>query len=112
VVERRVAILRGDVWLANLDPTIGSEIRKTRPCLVISPSEINAFLRTVTVAPLTSGSHPAPFRINVRFEEKDGLILLDQMRTLDRQRLVRRLGTLDAGTLRQTLERLREFFSA
>jgi mRNA interferase MazF len=111
VVDRRAAILRGEVWLANLDPTLGSEIRKTRPCVVISPSEINTYLRTVTVAPVTSGSHPAPFRIPVRFEEKDGLILLDQMRTLDRQRLVRRLGAVEAGTLRLTLERLREFFA-
>lgn len=111
MVERRTPILRGEVWLASLDPTLGSEIRKTRPSLVISPSDINAFLRTVTVAPLTSGSHPAPFRIPVRFEDKDGLILLDQMRTLDRQRLVRRLGAVEDTTLRLTLARLREFFA-
>jgi len=106
-----VELRRGEVWLAALDPTIGREIQKTRPCLVISPPEMNAHLRTVTVAPLTSGSHPAPFRIPVVFEAKHGLILLDQMRTLDRQRLVKRLGVVEPTVLRDTLARLREMFA-
>ena len=101
---------RGDIWLANLDPTVGSEIQKTRPCVIISPPEINEHLRTVTVAPMTMGSRPAPFRIPVTFRGKTGLILLDQMRTLDKQRLVRRLGTIGQATLGQTLATLREMF--
>ena len=101
---------RGEIWLAALDPTVGSEIQKTRPCVVISPAEMHDFLRTVTVAPMTSGSRPAPYRIPLRFRRKDGLILLDQLRTLDRQRLVRRLGTVNTNTLRRILAALREMF--
>ena len=104
------AVVRGEVWLAALDPTIGSEIQKTRPCVIISPAEMHDFLRAVTVAPMTTGSHPAPFRIKVRFRRKHGLILLDQIRTLDKQRLVRRLGAIDDATLRTTLAALREMF--
>ena len=99
---------RGDIWLANLDPTVGSEIQKTRPCVIISPPEINEHLRTVTVAPMTTGSRPAPFRIPVTFRGKSGLILLDQMRTLNKQRLVRRLGAIGQVALGQTLATLRE----
>lgn len=106
----RSTIARGEVWLAALDPTIGSEIQKTRPCVIISPAEMHDFLRTVTVAPMTTGSHPAPYRIAVRFEDKHGLILLDQLRSLDKQRLVRRLGTLNTRTVRLTLAALREMF--
>ena len=80
------AVARGEVWLAALDPTIGSEIQKTRRCVIISPPEMHDHLRTVTVAPLTTGSRPAPFRVAVRFEDRAGLILLDQLRNLDRQR--------------------------
>ncbi|HVB18604.1 MAG TPA: type II toxin-antitoxin system PemK/MazF family toxin [Stellaceae bacterium] len=101
---------RGDVWLAALDPTIGSEIQKTRPCIIVSPPEMHDFLRTVTVAPMTTGSRPAPFRIPLRFRGKTGLILLDQLRTLDKQRLVRRLGAVSINTLRLTLAALREMF--
>jgi mRNA interferase MazF len=104
------AVSRGEIWLAALDPTIGSEIQKTRPCVVISPPEMHNFLRTVTVVPMTTGSRPAPYRIPVRFRGKDGLILLDQMRTLDKQRLVRRLGAINANTLYLTLAALREMF--
>jgi len=101
---------RGEIWLAALEPTIGSEIQKTRPRVVISPPEMNQFLRTVTVAPMTTGSRPAPYRIPLRFRGKDGLILLDQLRTLDRQRLVRRLGAVSGNTLDLTLAALREMF--
>lgn len=99
------------MWLAALDPTIGSEIQKTRPCLVISPDELNGHLRTVVVAPMTTGSRPAPWRIPARFQNKNGFVLLDQIRTLDRERLIRALGTIPANTLNQTLAVLRELFA-
>ena len=107
---RAPAVRRGDIWLAALDPIIGAEIQKTRPCVVVSPAEVHDFLRTVTVAPMTTGSRPAPYRIPLRFRGKDGLILLDQMRSLDKQRLVRRLGAVTGATLRLTLAALREMF--
>jgi mRNA interferase MazF len=94
-----------------LDPTLGSEIQKTRPCVVISPDEINAHLRTVIVAPMTTGSRPAAFRIPVTFQGKPGLIVLDQIRTLDRVRLVKRLGALRPATLDNTLKTLQAMFS-
>ena len=81
-----------------------------RPCVIVSPPEMNEFLRTVTVAPMTTGSRPAPYRVGVRFRGKTGLILLDQMRTLDKQRLVRRLGAVSGNTLRTALAALREMF--
>src|SRR5580698_10936953 len=100
-------VTRGDVWLAALDPTVGSEIQKTRPCVIISPPEMHDHLRTVMIAPMTTGSRPAPYRIPITFRRKPGLILLDQLRTLDRQRLIQRLGTVNGATLRATLEALR-----
>jgi mRNA interferase MazF len=102
---------RGDIWLAALDPATGAEIQKTRPCVIISPPEMHDHLRTVLAAPMTTGNRPAPFRIPVRFEEKSGLILLDQIRALDKQRLVKRLGAIDARTLRMTLVRLQAVFA-
>ena len=101
----------GDIWLAQLDPTSGSEIQKTRPCVVISPNEMNAHLRTVIVAPMTTGSRPAGFRIPLTFRGKHGLIVLDQIRTLDRVRLTQRLGALRPATLTLTLQTLRDMFS-
>lgn len=101
----------GDIWLAQLDPTVGSEIQKTRPCVVISPNDINAHLRTVIVAPMTTGSRPARFRIGLTFQGKKGLIVLDQVRTLDRVRLVKRLGTLRPATLAATLQTLQAMFA-
>jgi mRNA interferase MazF len=109
-VSNTPPIARGDVWLAVLDPTIGSEIQKTRPCIIVSPTEMHDYLRTVTAAPMTTGSRPAPFRISVQFQNKRGLILLDQLRTLDKQRLVRRLGRVGTRTLSLTLAALREMF--
>jgi len=103
-------VKRGEVWLAALDPTVGSEIQKTRPCLIISPDEINAHLRTAIIAPMTTGSRPAPFRVSVRFKGKDGLIVLDQIRTLDKARLVKRMGRVDRGTLRKVLRVMGEMF--
>jgi mRNA interferase MazF len=104
-------VKRGEVWLAALDPTVGSEIRKSRPCLIVSPDELNAHLRTAIVVPMTTGSRPAPFRVAVRFDGKEGLLLPDQMRTLDRRRLVRRLGDVEAETLAAVLAVLREVFT-
>ncbi len=104
-------LMRGDIWLAALDPTIGAEIQKTRPCVIISPPEMHDHLRTVLAAPMTTGSRPAPFRVPVRFDDKTGLILLDQIRALDKQRLVKRLGAIDARTFRMMLDRLQAVFA-
>ena len=102
---------RGEVWLVNLDPTVGSEIQKTRPCVVISPPEMHDYLRTAIVAPMTTGSHPAPFRIPVRHAGKRGLILLDQIRAVDKTCLVKRTGAIAPGTLRATLAAITEVFA-
>jgi mRNA interferase MazF len=104
-------VRRGDVFLVNLDPTRGGEIQKTRPCVVVSPDELNAHLRTFIITPLTTGTHSYPFRIACRFEGKSGYIVLDQIRTVDRERLVRRLGKLSSSTLEQTLAILQEMFA-
>ena len=103
--------MRGDVWLPALDPTVGSEIPKTRPCLIVSPDELNLHSRTFIVAPMTTGSRSSPFRVALRFKGKDGLILTDQLRTLDRARLVKRVGRADAGTLAAVLRVLGEMFA-
>jgi mRNA interferase MazF len=103
-------VKRGDVWLATLDPTVGSEIRKTRPCLIVSPDDMNAVLSTFTALPLTSGSRPMPFRVAVTFQRRDGLILPDQIRTLARQRLIKRLGQVAADELAATLQILGDMF--
>lgn len=101
----------GDIWLAMLDPTVGGEIQKTRPCVVVSPAEMNEHLRTVIVAPMTTGSRPAGFRVPLTFQGKAGLIVLDQIRTLDRVRLVKRLGALRPPTLALTLQTLQAMFA-
>ena len=100
----------GDVWLAALDPTVGSEIQKTRPCVIISPPEMHDFLKTVVVAPMTTGSRNAAYRIPLTFQSKQGLILLDQIRTLDKSRLVKRLGAVHPSTLDRTLRTLQTVF--
>lgn len=105
-----VVVRRGEIWLVAPDPTIGSEIQKTRPCLVISPADLHDHLRTVTVAPMTTGSRTAPYRIPVAFRGKSGFVLLDQLRTVDKQRLRRRLGAVERDTLGLTLTTLREMF--
>ena len=105
-----LAVIRGEVWLAALDPTVGSEIRKTRPCLIVSPPEINDYLRTVVVAPMTTAGRSAPYRIPLNFRGRAGLIVLDQIRTLDKARLIRRLGAVSGETLGTTLAALREIF--
>ncbi len=105
-------VRRGEVWLAALDPTIGSEIQKTRPCAIVSPDELNGGLRTVLVAPMTSAGRPAPFRPAVTFAGKTGLLLCDQIRPVDKVRLVRRLGRLDSRTLSDLLGVLTAMFAA
>jgi mRNA interferase MazF len=104
-------VKRGEIWLVNLDPTVGSEIQKTRPCVVISPPEMHDYLRTAMVAPMTTGSRPAPFRIAVRHGGKKGLILLDQIRAVDKTRLVKRSGAVSAEVLSATLAALGEIFA-
>ncbi len=103
---------RGEIWLVSLDPTIGSEIKKARPCVIVSPPELNAHLRTVIVAPMTSKGFAAPFRIPVAHGGTKGLVLLDQIRTVDKVRLAKRLGTVSAKTLGATLKTLRELFAS
>ncbi len=105
------ALQRGDVWLISLDPTLGAEIKKTRPCLVVSPPEIHDSLRTALVAPLTSKGFSAPFRISVEFDGRSGLVLLDQIRAVDKLRLVKRLSAVQEEELQRVLEVLQELFA-
>ena len=104
-------VKRGDIWLAALDPTVGSEMQKTRPCVVVSPVELNDNLRTVIVAPMTTGSRPAPFRVPIGFAGKRGLIVLDQIRAVDKIRLTKRLGKVRVRTIADALRTLREVFA-
>ena len=110
-VAKQRPIKRGDIWLVSLDPTVGSEIQKTRPCVVISPPEIHDYLRTAIIAPMTTGSHPAPFRLPVQHAKKRGRILLDQIRTVDKGRLVKRLGAVSPVPLKALLRTLTEIFT-
>jgi mRNA interferase MazF len=105
-----MAINRFEVYVVNLDPTIGSEIRKTRPCLVVSPDDINHTIRTVIIAPMTTKVQNYPTRIPCRFKGKSGQVALDQIRTVDRSRLITRLGRIDGGTAAAVLDVLREMF--
>ena len=107
---KRAAPLRGEIWITELDPTVGREIQKTRPCVVVSPNSMNQFLDTVTVMPMTSGSWEAPFRVPVQTGGKQGFLLAEQLRTTDRHRMRKRVGALDAATLREALAVLREMF--
>ena len=107
----RPAALRGEVYLVRLDPTLGSEIRKTRPCLIVSPDELNHHLRTVIVAPMTTGGQAYPWRISCRFQNRSGFVALDQVRTVDTERLVKRLGRLTPVTMTAVLDASREMFA-
>jgi mRNA interferase MazF len=102
---------RFEVWLVCLDPTRGREIRKTRPCVVVSPDELNSNIQMVIVAPMTTASRGYPTRVQVRFEGRKGEIVLDQIRTVDRTRLLRRLGALPSATSRQVCAVLVETFA-
>ena len=105
------AITRGQVYLVRLDPTLGSEIKKTRPCVVVSPDELNEHLRTVIVAPMTTGGRAYPWRPQCRFQGRGGFVALDQLRTVDTERLVKSIGQLDGATVLSVLERLQDMFA-
>ncbi len=107
----RPFITRGEVCVVRLDPTLGSEIRKTRPCVIVSPDELNQHLRTVIVAPMTTGGQAYPWRVACRFQNRAGFVALDQLRTVDTERLVKRLGRLSSHTTREVLETLQEMFA-
>src|SRR5438552_18677547 len=111
VAVTRASRARGEVHLVRLDPTLGSEIQKTRPCLVISPDELNQHLRTVIVAPMTTGGQAYPWRIACRFQNRSGFVALDQVRTVDGERLVKRLGRLSTATTTDMLETLQKMFA-
>ncbi len=102
---------RGEIWLVNLDPTVGSEIRKARPCVVVSPPEMHDHLRTVLVAPMTTAGRKAPFRTGINHAGRKGLILLDQIRAVDKTRLVKKQGAASAKTLTAMLRTLQEIFA-
>jgi mRNA interferase MazF len=102
---------RFEVYLVNLEPTVGAEIQKTRPCVVVSPDEMNRHIATVIIAPMTTQGKVYPTRVGCRFEGKSGLIVLDQLRTVDRTRLVKRLGTLSADEQTAVLQVLADMFA-
>lgn len=106
-----VVAKRFEVHLVNLDPTVGGEIQKTRPCVVISPDEMNRFIKTVIVAPMTAGGTNYPTRVACKFQGRRGRIVLDQMRTVDKARLVRKMGRLDKQTQAEVLSVLGEMFA-
>jgi len=106
-----VVIRRFEVYLVALDPTVGSEIQKTRPCVIISPDEINRYVKTAIIAPMTTKGRDYPTRIFCSFQGKEGQVVLDQIRTVDQKRLVKRLGILDSLTCEQILSVLQEMFS-
>ncbi len=103
-------VKRFEVYLVNLDPTQGKEIKKTRPCLIISPDEMNLFISTVIIAPMTTKGRDYPTRISCNFQSKDGRIVLDQIRTVDKSRLTKKLGEIDLATQHQVLAVLNEMF--
>jgi mRNA interferase MazF len=106
-----VVTSRFDVYLVNLDPTIGHEVRKTRPCLIVSPDEMNQNIGTVIVAPMTTKGRDYPTRVNLTFQGKKGQIVLDQIRAIDKIRLIKRLGKIDKNTAQKVLEILEEMFA-
>ena len=106
-----MVVKRFDVFLVNLDPTFGTEIQKTRPCLVISPDEMNRHIATIIIAPMTTRGRDYPTRIACEFQGKEGQIVLDQIRAIDKARLVRRLGRLSKTTQTQVLVTLAEMFA-
>ncbi len=106
-----MVVNRFDVYLINLDPTVGSEIKKIRPCLIISPDEMNRHIRTVIVAPMTTAGKEYPTRISCTFKKKKGKIVIDQIRTIDKSRLIKRLGTIDPNTQLEVIAVLQRLFA-
>lgn len=106
-----MVVERFEVYLVSLDPTVGSEIQKTRPCLVVSPDEMNRHVRTVIVAPMTTQGRSYPTRVSCEFEGKAGQVVLDQLRTVDKTRLIKRLGRVDRPTEKKVLQVLAEMFA-
>jgi len=106
-----MVVYRFDVYLVNLDPTMGSEIRKTRPCVIISPDEMNRHIRTVIVAPMTTAGKTYPTRVRCSFEGKEGQVVLDQIRTIDKTRLTKKLGSIDPETQLEVVKVLQEMFA-
>ncbi len=106
-----MVIQRFEVYLVNLDPTVGREIQKTHPCLVISPDEMNKYIATVIIAPMTSKGRDYPTRVKCRFEGKDGQIVIDQLRTVDKSRLVKKLGKINPKTQKEVISVLMELFT-
>lgn len=104
-------VARGEVYLINLDPTIGSEVQKTRPCLIVSPDEMNKYIRTVIIAPMTTNLRNYKSRIEIEFKEKKGQVMLDQLRTVDKQRLVKKQGQLSSEDIKKVLALLQEMFA-
>ncbi len=106
-----MVVTRFEVYLVTLDPTVGSEIRKTRPCVVISPNAMNRYIRTVIIAPMTTRGHDYPSRVPCRFQGRDGEIVVDQLRSVDKARLVKRLGRVGVSTRKALLQALVELFA-
>jgi mRNA interferase MazF len=106
-----VVVTRFDVFLVTLDPTVGSEIQKSRPCLIISPDEMNRYIRTVIIAPMTTQGRGYPTRVACEFQGKQGHIVLDQIRTVDKSRLLRKLGRIDSQTQLKVLSALHDMFA-
>ena len=104
-------VKRGEVYLINLDPTIGLEIKKTRPCVIVSPNEMNKYIRTVIIAPMTTKIRGYKSRIKVEFKDKQAQIMLDQLRTIDKQRLIKKLGILSTEEIKKVLSLLQEMFT-
>ena len=106
-----MVVNRFDVYLINLDPTVGSEIQKTRPCLIVSPDEMNRHIRTVIVAPMTTAGKDYPTRVSCKFKKKKGHIVLDQIRTIDKTRLVKKLGSINPETHLEVISVLQRLFA-
>jgi mRNA interferase MazF len=106
-----MVVKRFEVYLVNLDPTVGSEIKKTRPCLIVSPDEMNRHIATVIIAPMTTKGRNYPTRVSCKFEGKSGQVVLDQLRTVDKKRVVKKLGRIDKKTQQSVLSTLAEMFA-
>ena len=106
-----MVVKRFDVYLVNLDPTVGSEIQKTRPCLIISPDEMNRNIRTLIIAPMTSALKNYPTRVSCTFRKKQGQTVLDQIRTIDKARLIKKLGTIDSRAQLDVISVLQRLFA-